>query len=106
VAVAGILALAFVTVLTVATKSTNRATAAAKDRMALSSAGQADLPADRPAAIPGREPLKPSCESRVTHGTRVEFVCTPAEAARQARDKDKLVFLLHVSGNFEDPGLT
>jgi hypothetical protein len=42
----------------------------------------------------------------VTHGTGVEFVCTPAEAARQARDKNKLVFLLHVSGNFEDPGLT
>jgi hypothetical protein len=41
-----------------------------------------------------------------THGTTLEFVNTPAEAAKLAKQKQKLVFVLHVSGNFEDPGLT
>jgi hypothetical protein len=106
VAVAGALALVFVTVLTVATKPPKRPTAAANDRTALSSAGQALLQANQAAAVPGRGPLAPPCEGGATYGTRVEFVRTPAEAARQARGKDKLVFLLHVSGNFEDPGFT
>jgi hypothetical protein len=40
------------------------------------------------------------------HGTSVAFVDTPSEAARQARKEEKLVFILHVSGYFEDPKLT
>ena len=40
------------------------------------------------------------------HGTSVEFLDTPAEAAKQARKEAKLVFVLHVSGNFEDPRFT
>jgi hypothetical protein len=39
-------------------------------------------------------------------GTSVEFVGTPSEAARQAKKEEKLVFVLHVSGHFEDPKLT
>jgi hypothetical protein len=39
-------------------------------------------------------------------GTSVEFVATPSEAARQARHDEKLVFVLHVSGHFEDPRFT
>jgi hypothetical protein len=39
-------------------------------------------------------------------GTQVEFVGTPSEAARQAKKEQKLVFVLHVSGNFEDPRFT
>jgi len=39
-------------------------------------------------------------------GTKVEFVATPSEAARQALKEEKLVFVLHISGHFEDPGLT
>lgn len=39
-------------------------------------------------------------------GTSVEFLETPSEAARQALKKEKLVFVLHVSGNFEDPRFT
>ena len=39
-------------------------------------------------------------------GTTVEFVGTPSEAARQAKRDEKLVFILHVSGHFEDPKLT
>src|SRR5215204_6277916 len=40
------------------------------------------------------------------HGTSVEFVDSPAEAAKIAKKEQKLVFVLHVSGYFEDPNLT
>ncbi len=40
------------------------------------------------------------------HGTAVEFVDTPKEAAEQAKKEQKLVFVLHVSGHFEDPRFT
>jgi hypothetical protein len=40
------------------------------------------------------------------HGTSVTFLDTPAEAARKALKEQKLVFVLHVSGLFEDPKLT
>ena len=40
------------------------------------------------------------------HGTALQFVATPSEAARQALKEQKLVFVLHVSGHFEDPSLT
>jgi hypothetical protein len=46
---------------------------------------------------------KPTCGS---HGTTVEFVDTPNEAATQAKKEGKLVFVLHVSGHFEDPRFT
>jgi hypothetical protein len=39
-------------------------------------------------------------------GTAVQFVETPAEAAARAKKEEKLVFVLHVSGNFEDPKFT
>jgi hypothetical protein len=40
------------------------------------------------------------------YGTSVEFLGTPSEAARKALEEQKLVFVLHVSGNFEDPQFT
>jgi hypothetical protein len=40
------------------------------------------------------------------HGTKIEFVDTPKEAAAQAKKDQKLVFVLHVSGHFEDPRFT
>jgi hypothetical protein len=49
------------------------------------------------------EKTEGSCGS---HGTRVEFVDTPREAAKIAKKEQKLVFVLHVSGNFEDPRFT
>lgn len=39
-------------------------------------------------------------------GTTIHFVDTPKEAAAQAKKEEKLVFILHVSGNFEDPRFT
>jgi hypothetical protein len=39
-------------------------------------------------------------------GTSISFYPTPSEAATAAVKAEKLVFVLHVSGHFEDPGLT
>jgi len=39
-------------------------------------------------------------------GTKLHFVATPKEAAAEALKQEKLVFVLHISGHFEDPGLT
>jgi hypothetical protein len=41
-----------------------------------------------------------------TFGTAVDFVSTPSEAAKKAKKEQKLVFVLHVSGKFEDPRFT
>jgi len=40
------------------------------------------------------------------HGTKVDFLDSPKEAAAKAKKDQKLVFVLHVSGNFEDPRFT
>jgi hypothetical protein len=40
------------------------------------------------------------------HGTKLDFVDSPKEAATIAKKEQKLVLVLHVSGHFEDPGLT
>jgi len=58
---------------------------------------------------PVSEPVQPfeknegSCGA---FGTSVEFVDTPSAAAARAKKEEKLVFVLHVSGNFEDPRFT
>jgi hypothetical protein len=46
------------------------------------------------------------CSPQTTHGTAVNFVATPAEAADKAQKEKKLTFLLHISGNFEDSEFT
>lgn len=40
------------------------------------------------------------------YGTKIDFVDNPKEAAAIAKKEQKLVLVLHVSGHFEDPGLT
>jgi hypothetical protein len=40
------------------------------------------------------------------YGTTFFFEDTPADAAKAAKKDGKLVMVLHVSGHFEDPGLT
>jgi hypothetical protein len=40
------------------------------------------------------------------HGTKIDFMDNPKEAAAAAKKAEKLVMVLHVSGHFEDPGLT
>ena len=45
-------------------------------------------------------------DQRETFGTAVAFVRNAPEAGRIADKQHKLLFLLHVSGNFEDAGFT
>lgn len=40
------------------------------------------------------------------HGTAIDFLPTPGAAAAAAKKNEKLVFVLHLSGHFEDPGFT
>jgi hypothetical protein len=40
------------------------------------------------------------------YGTAVTFLCDPADAAAEARRQGKLLFVLHLSGNFEDSQFT
>ena len=49
---------------------------------------------------------KPKAETCGSFGTHVEFFDTPTDAAKKAVKEEKLVFVLHVSGNFEDPRFT
>jgi hypothetical protein len=60
-----------------------------------------------PACAWAKDEAKPEAKSEGgCFGTSVEFFDTPSEAAKQAAKKEKLVFVLHVSGNFEDPRFT
>ncbi len=75
--------------------------------LGLAHAGAAELkntqPNRAPTPKPAVQPEKASCGD---YGTSVHFVASPSEAARQALKEKKLVFVLHVSGLFEDPKLT
>ena len=41
-----------------------------------------------------------------TYGTSIEWAGSPSEAAAQALKEQKLVFVLHVSGRFEEADFT
>ena len=57
-----------------------------------------------PAALaPLTAPAAPECQ---TFGTSVAFAAGPAAAAKRAARDGKLLFLLHVSGDFEDDAFT
>lgn len=47
-----------------------------------------------------------SAAEKCGFGTKIDFVNDPKEAAAIAKTEQKLVLVLHVSGHFEDPGLT
>jgi hypothetical protein len=47
----------------------------------------------------------PVCETQ-NYETSVAFLGSPAQAGKQAEREGKLVFLLHISGNFEDRQFT
>jgi hypothetical protein len=49
-------------------------------------------------------PAEETCKG--DFGTSVKFLPTPSEAAKQALKDQKLVVVLHVSGDFEDPDFT
>ena len=53
----------------------------------------------------GDVPLKTET-SYGDYGTQVHFEDSPTDAAKAAKKDGKLVMVLHISGHFEDPGLT
>ena len=60
------------------------------------------------AARSARADESPDCTScgKETYGTSIVWEGSPAEAAKRAEKEEKLVFVLHVSGEFEDPKFT
>ena len=50
-----------------------------------------------------KKTTEPTCGD---HGTSVKFYDDPSIAAKQALKEEKLVFVLHISGNFENPDQT
>jgi len=46
------------------------------------------------------------CAADRSLGTAMTWAKSPEEASAEARKQDKLVFVIHVSGNFENPGFT
>jgi hypothetical protein len=48
----------------------------------------------------------PAREQCGDYGTTIYLEDTPAKAAKKAKEEEKLVMVLHVSGHFEDPKLT
>jgi hypothetical protein len=71
-----------------------------------------DEPAVKLPALPESEVVRVNeaavqeAEACGKNGTKVNFVGDPAEAARLAAKNNKLMFVIHLSGNFEDPSLT
>jgi len=64
-----------------------------------------------PEPPPPEPPAAPSVATdppaaRGSFGTCVEFAASPLAAARLARERQKLLFVLHVSGDFEDSRFT
>ena len=68
-----------------------------------------------PGLPPARTPEKPAATAVVAEdatpncqklGTRIEFVPEPTEAFRLAKQQKKLVYMVHLSGNFEDTAFT
>jgi hypothetical protein len=63
----------------------------------------ADLKLDEPAACGQTQQV---CAVDRSLNTALTWAKSPGAASEQARKEGKLVFVIHVSGNFEDPGFT
>ncbi len=98
--------LVLATTLTAATWKSRRPMPPGEQKIAAVVVGQPDLREVLLSTPAVQYPIAPSCSTRTTEGTAVNFVATPAEAAREARKTNKLTFLLHISGNFEDADFT
>jgi hypothetical protein len=62
-------------------------------------------PPEAPVLLPELPPEKPAvCAANL--GTNIPFVKDPPEAFKQARKEKKLVFMIHLAGNFEDTQFT
>jgi len=51
-----------------------------------------------------KKPAETTCTGE--HGTNLHFEKSPSDAAKKALKEEKLVFVLHISGHFEDPDYT
>ena len=91
-----------------------------------SSAGLAGEPAERPsdseillqladeAALHGTQAAEPACPDEQCQrgnpprrfGTAIDWARSPAEAFKRSERESKLVFLVHLSGNFEKSEFT
>ncbi len=69
-------------------------------------APSADPPAPPPAPPAEKKEAPPPAAVCQTFNTSVEFAVSPTAAEKQAARDGKLVFLLHVSGDFEDDAFT
>lgn len=71
-----------------------------------------DVPAAEPAPMPDEQkPARKKVDTKIFAnceqiGTDVLFVRDPPEAFKRAREERKMVFMVHLSGNLEDPGFT
>jgi hypothetical protein len=68
--------------------------------------GLPEVPQPAVKPVPPLPTPEKKTEGTCGFGTSVEFVDSPSDAAKQAKKEGKLVFVLHVSGNFEDPRFT
>jgi hypothetical protein len=60
-----------------------------------------------PKPAPPQQPERPATpRAEEMYGTKVKFVNNPLTAGRKAAQDEKLLFVLHISGNFEDAGFT
>ena len=57
-------------------------------------------------SVQAAAPKSADSETCGEYGTSVHFEKTPSDAAAKARKEEKLVFVLHVSGDFENPEFT
>lgn len=58
------------------------------------------------AAMPARADESCGDCGKETYGTSIVWEGSPSDAATKALKQEKLVFVLHVSGEFEDPKFT
>ena len=57
-------------------------------------------------ALPLQVSLEQPAQVQATYGTRVTFLNNPVQASQKAAQEQKLVFAVHISGNFEDAHFT
>jgi len=101
-----VLALALGVGLTAAATKAAWPTRLADKEMAKVLAEQSQPPEEALAIPAAQYPCPRNCKADTTYGTAVNFLATPAKAASEARRSNKLTFLLHISGNFEDSDFT
>ena len=61
----------------------------------------APLPEPPSTVVPAKAPV-----AAVKLGTQINFVADPPEAFKRAREQNKLVLMIHLSGNFEEKEFT